>query len=328
MDPLSQVLRSLRLRGSFYAAWDLGAPWGLAFRRARFAPFHHVESGEMWLVTKAGERVHLLAGDVAVLFDGGGHLVADEPGRRAEPIERVLSRARNRHAAVHRHGGAGRESRLVCGKFMVDERDGDAAALHQLPALVHITRDRAAQHAAFPATLALLAQEVRSGQPGAERAAALLTESLFIHVLRVVLADHTADDTADHTAGHAADHTAGGAGWLAGLRDPQIGAALAAIHAEPERAWTLAGLARRAGLSRSVFADRFHVRLGMPAMAYLARWRLRLAARWLRETRLSVTEILHRIGYASPAAFHRAFKREHGIAPTTYRQRELPSSTD
>ncbi|HSR98769.1 MAG TPA: helix-turn-helix transcriptional regulator [Kofleriaceae bacterium] len=88
------------------------------------------------------------------------------------------------------------------------------------------------------------------------------------------------------------------------------------------------GLARRAGLSRSVFADRFHARLGMPAMAYLARWRLRLAARWLRETRLSVTEILHRIGYASPAAFHRAFKREHGIAPTTYRQRELPSSTD
>lgn len=81
-------------------------------------------------------------------------------------------------------------------------------------------------------------------------------------------------------------------------------------------------------MSRSVFADRFHARLGMPAMAYLARWRLRLAARWLRETRLSVTEILHRIGYASPAAFHRAFKREHGIAPTTYRQRELPSSTD
>src|SRR5215475_4469467 len=71
MDPLSQVLRSLRLRGSFYAAWDLGAPWGLAFRRARFAPFHYVESGEMWLVTTKGERIRLAAGDVAVLFDGG-----------------------------------------------------------------------------------------------------------------------------------------------------------------------------------------------------------------------------------------------------------------
>ena len=309
MDPLSQVLRSLRLRGSFYAAWDLGAPWGLAFRRARFAPFHYVESGEMWLVTTAGERIRLAAGDVAVLFDGGGHRVADDPDGRAEPIERVI--ARQRDAAVKRHGGAGRESRLVCGKFMVDERDGDASALHRLPPLVHIARDRSAQHAAFPATLALLATEVRTGQPGAERASALLTEALLIHVLRVVLADDTA----------------GGASWLAGVRDPQIGAVLAAIHAEPERSWTLAGLARRAGLSRSVFADRFHARLGVPAMTYLARWRLRLAARWLRETRMSVSEILHRIGYASPAAFHRAFKREHGVAPTAYRQRELPAST-
>jgi AraC-like DNA-binding protein len=304
MDPLSQVLRSLRLRGSFYAAWDLGAPWGLAFRRGRFAPFHYVESGEMWLVTTAGDRVHLAAGDIAVLFDGGGHRVADAPDRRAEPIERVV--ARHRHAPVMRHGGTGRESRLVCGKFMVDERDGDAAALQRLPPLVHIARGRSSQHTAFAATLALLAQEAR-----AERAAALLTEALLIHVLRVVIADDAA----------------GGAGWLAGLRDAQIAAALAAIHAEPERSWTLAGLARRAGLSRSVFAERFHAQLGVPAMAYLARWRLQLAARWLRETRMSVSEIQDRIGYASAATFHRAFKREHGLAPTAYRRRELPSST-
>src|SRR5882724_2527849 len=87
MDALSEVLRSFRLRGSFYAAWDLGAPWGLAFRRARFAPFHYVESGEMWLITAAGDRIHLETGDVVVLFDGGGHRVVDEPGRQAEPIE-------------------------------------------------------------------------------------------------------------------------------------------------------------------------------------------------------------------------------------------------
>jgi AraC-like DNA-binding protein len=310
MDPLSQVLRSLRLRGSFYAAWDLGAPWGLSFRRARFAPFHYVESGEMWLVTAAGDRVHLAAGDVVVLFDGGGHRIVDEPGHRAEPIEKIV--ARHRHASVMRHGGNGRESRLVCGKFLLDEREGESAVLQQLPPLVHIRRGRSAQLRAFSATLGLLAEEVRGGQPGGERAAVLLTETLFIHVLRVALTDGEP----------------GAAGWLEALRDPQIGAALAAIHGEPERPWTVATLSRRAGLSRSVFAERFHLRLGVPPMTYLARWRLQLAARWLRETRSSVSEILDRLGYASPATFHRAFKREHGVAPTAYRRREALSARD
>jgi AraC-like DNA-binding protein len=304
MDPLSEVLRSFRLRGSFYAAWDLGAPWGLAFRPAKFAPFHYVESGEMWLVTDDDDRIQLAAGDMVVLFDGGGHRVADGPDRRAEPIESLLGRQRG---TVRRHGGSGHESRLICGKFVLDERDGTTPVLHQLPPLVHIHRARAAELGAFAPTLDLLARELRSGQPGAERAAALLTETLFIHVLRVILADGEP----------------GTAGWLEGLRDPPIGAALAAIHAEPERTWNLATLARRAGLSRSVFAERFHARLGVPPITYVAQWRLRLAARWLRETSFSISQILHRVGYASPAAFHRAFKREHGVAPAAYREREV-----
>jgi transcriptional regulator GlxA family with amidase domain len=132
----------------------------------------------------------------------------------------------------------------------------------------------------------------------------LLTEVLFIHVARIMLADEQVP----------------GAGWLTALRDPRLGAALAAIHDEPERPWTLGGLARRAGLSRSVFAERFHDRLGVPPMTYLAHWRLRLAARWLRESQLSTAEIVHRVGYSSPAAFHRAFKREFAAAPTEYRR--------
>jgi AraC-like DNA-binding protein len=296
------VLRSFRLRGSFYAAWELGAPWGLSFRSAKFAPFHYVESGEMWLVTNDGRRVHLEAGDVVVLFDGGGHRLVDRVASRAERIETV--RARQPGKTTQRYGGGGRASRLVCGKFLVDERESAPASLRQLPAMVHIRRERVAVLEAFTRTLELLAQEVRGPEAGAERAAALLTETLLIHVLRVVL---TQDEPA-------------AAGWMEGLRDPQIAAALSAIHAEPEKRWTLAALARRAGLSRSVFAERFHARLGTPPMTYLARWRLRLAARWLRETNLSVSEILHRLGYASAPAFHRAFKREHGVAPSAYRQ--------
>ena len=302
MDALSQVLRSFRLRGSFYAAWDLAAPWGLSFRPASSAPFHYVESGEMWMVTDDGRRVHLEEGDVLVLFDGAGHRVGDRPTTPAEPIKTVV--ARQPRGWSHSYGGRGRRSRLVCGTFAIDERDSVPASLQQLPAVVHIHRDSSPRWHAFTQTLALLADELHRGEAGAERAAALLTETLLIHVLRAVLA---------RTEPAAA-------GWMEGLRDPRIAAALAAIHGEPEKRWTLAALARAAGLSRSVFAERFHARVGTPPMTYLARWRLQLAARWLRESAMSVTEILHRLGYASAAAFHRAFKREHGLAPTAYRR--------
>src|ERR1043165_1013718 len=174
MDPLSQVLRSLRLRGSFYAAWDLGAPWGLSFRSARFAPFHYVEAGEMWLITAAGDRIRLDAGDVVVLVDGGGHFLADAPGSRAEPIERVVARHRgtgpyaaSSHVGAMRHGGTGRDSRLVCGKFLLDERSGEPRVRRRRPRLVPTRRIRRPALGRFPPTLALLAQEVRSGEPGA-----------------------------------------------------------------------------------------------------------------------------------------------------------------
>ncbi len=299
MDAMSQVLRSLRLRGSFYAAWDLAAPWGLSFRGARFAPFHYVESGSIWLVTGDGRQVHLEAGDVLVLFDGADHRIADTADRAAEPIDEVI--ARNPGGWTHRYGGRGARARVVCGKFAIDEHDSGPASLDQLPPLVHLRRAAGG----FARLLAMLVEELRGGEAGAERAAALLTETLLIHVLREVLAMSEP----------------GARGWMAGLRDPQIAAALAAIHAEPEKSWTLATLARLAGLSRSVFAERFHARIGAPPMSYLARWRIQLAARWLRETTLTVSEVLHRLGYASAAAFHRAFKRAHGVAPTAYRQR-------
>lgn len=297
MDAMSRVLRSLRLRSSFYAVWELAAPWGLGFRATAHAPFHYLEAGEMWLVTDDGREVHVEAGDMIVLFDGAGHAVADRADRRAEPIEQAM--ARLPRGWSHRYGGLGAAARLVCGKFAIDERDSGPASLAQLPPIVHL---RGARDGLAP-LLALLVQELRSGAAGAERAATLMTEALLIHVLRDVLASAPAV-----------------VGWMAGLADPQIAIALAAIHGEPDKAWTLAALARAAGLSRSVFAERFHARVGASPMSYLARWRLQLAARWLRETALGVAEILDRLGYASAAAFHRAFKREHGLAPTAYRR--------
>jgi AraC-like DNA-binding protein len=303
MDALSHVLRSVRLRGSIYAAWDVSAPWGLSFRPGEYAPFHLIESGAAWLILADGRRVRLEAGDVSAVFDGSAHRLCDAPSSHCEPIESAL-RGRKTAVAAHRFGGGGRRARMICGRFAIDEDESAPAFWRQLPGLVHIRSATRTDPSEFPTTFDLIAKELRRGEPGSERAAALLTETLFIQVLRAMLAG--TDESPS--------------GWLQGLGDPVIAAALVAIHAEPERRWAVETLARRAGVSRSVLAQRFHARVGVPPMAYLAEWRLLLAARWLRESHMSVADIYHRLGYRSAAAFHRAFKNRYGLAPSAYRR--------
>lgn len=305
MDALSEVLRSFRLRGSIYAVWDMGAPWGMAFTPAHSFLFHYVQSGSCMLVRQNGERVFLAAGDVAALFDGAGHRICDTPNSHAEPLERILGGVFE-HSGPRKYGGRRPGCRIICGKFAVDEHESGPASLRHLPPVVHIPRESSARVKRFAATLDLLAGEVWQRQTGSERAASLLTEMLFIQVVRAVLAEQEAPVSS---------------GWVQGLRDPQLGAALAAIHAEPERPWSVDSLAAKAGLSRSVFAERFGERIGRTPMSYLAAWRLQIAARRLRETNLSISEILHGLGYGSAASFDRAFKRAHQLSPSAYRRR-------
>jgi len=109
------------------------------------------------------------------------------------------------------------------------------------------------------------------------------------------------------------------AGWLAGARDPEAGKALAFLHRHPAQAWIIADLAREAGLSRSVLAERFRHYLGEPPMSYLTRWRKRLRAKMLKSRNHSVAEIADEVGYAAEAAFNRVFKREYQVPPARFR---------
>ena len=109
--------------------------------------------------------------------------------------------------------------------------------------------------------------------------------------------------------------------WLSGLRDQPIGRALAALHRNPARAWTLQALAREAGISRSVLAERFMQFVGHPPIEYLTSWRMQLAANQLRSSTESIAEIANRVGYESEAAFSRAFKKAVGAPPSEWRKR-------
>ncbi len=303
MDVLSEVLRSVRVTSSIYCALDLSAPWGISFRESIWAPFHYVDSGSCWLLMPSGRRVRLEAGSLVVLFGRDAHRLCDLPGSRADPLERVIEH-KTEDGRVAPYGGDGAQTRIICGKFGWDEHEGPPASFRHLPQLFQIHRESWPEFSSFYATLRLLAREVRSPQPGSELARCFLTELLLIHVFRALLNGRRIPAT----------------GWLQALRDPPIASAVAAIHDRPEDPWSLESLAAKAGLSRSVFAARFRARLGETPMAYVSRWRLRVAARWLRETDLSVSEVLHRLGYASAAAFNRAFKRAYRKAPSEYRR--------
>ncbi len=152
-----------------------------------------------------------------------------------------------------------------------------------------------------------LLSEAASGRPGRAALLSKMAEALFIETLRRHMEPLPPEQT----------------GWLAGARDPVVGGALALIHRDPARAWSLDGLAHASGAARSVLAERFARFLGEPPMTYLARWRLQLAARLLQTTRKPVLEVAFDAGYTSESAFNRAFKREFGLPPGAYR-RQIP----
>jgi AraC-like DNA-binding protein len=115
----------------------------------------------------------------------------------------------------------------------------------------------------------------------------------------------------------------GKSGWIAGLRDRYVGRALSLLHEQPARPWTVQELAKKVGLSRSALSERFNALIGAPPMQYLTRWRTALAARQLRESQLSIARVATDVGYESEAAFNRAFKREFGLPPATWRKRAM-----
>jgi AraC-like DNA-binding protein len=153
-------------------------------------------------------------------------------------------------------------------------------------------------------TLRLMAVEAKELRPGGETVITRLADILVIQAIRSWIERDPAAQT----------------GWLGALQDKQIGRAIALIHRDPARSWTLASLASEVAMSRSAFAARFTALVGEPAMHYLARWRMHVALNWLKEDGTALGELASRLGYQSEAAFSRAFKRFIGVSPGAVRR--------
>jgi len=279
-DVLSDVLRAVRLTGAVYFDFELSSPWvteappsrdiaGTVIPGAqRVIEYHLIARGACWGNAIGHEPMRLREGDLIVFPQGDAHVLSSAPGMRAAPDMAVFARSSTPLPLVYELGGGGPERvRVVCGFLGCDERPFNPL-LAALPTVIHLSAAGPDATTGWLGTLLNIAvRESGSARAGGENVLARLSELMFVEAIRRHLETLPPTQT----------------GWLAGLRDPVVGQALAALHGQASEPWTVARLARLVGLSRSVFAERFTEMVGQPPMQYLALWRMQLASRLLAE---------------------------------------------
>jgi AraC-like DNA-binding protein len=322
MDVLSEVLKVVKLQGALFFNGEFSSPWSFCSPNSRtVAPHvapgaHHVIIYHLLTEGRAsarlldGQRIVLDAGDIVIFPHGDAHVLENGPPTKAVDMVNELARIFSQGLKLSRQGGGGEITRFVCG-FMACEPRLSQVFLGGLPPVFKVSIRNDASGSWLENSIRFSVNESDSSRAGGEAVLSKLSEVLFVETLRTYIARLPPEQT----------------GWLAGARDSEVGKSLALMHRNPAHPWTIASLAKEAGLSRSVLAERFRHYLNEPPMAYLTRWRLQLGAQMLASTSYSVVQIASEVGYESEAAFNRAFKREFTVPPARFRSQSRVLAT-
>jgi len=319
MDVVSDVLRTIRmegalfLNGEFHEPWCVDAPRGADFARVlcpgaqHLAILHMVLEGKCWIRLHGGPALELHAGDVAMMPQGDAHLLGAGPGHSAVDLDHVLQ-VRVPELSRVRYGGTGDLCVVACGWFAY-EGDVQNPLVAALPRLLRIPLRSRPSGPWIEQSIRYVLTEAASAAPGSLAVASKLAESLFVEALRAHIDSLPPEQS----------------GWLAGLRDPQVGRCLMLMHGQPAHPWSVESLARQVHLSRSALAERFTALVGVPPMQYLKQWRLAAAARMLSSDRRKLLRIAEAVGYETEASFSRAFKSAYGVSPGAWRSARAAS---
>jgi len=300
-DAIASTLAAVSVRSSVYCLSELRAPWGFRVDGANVAKFHLVLEGSAWLELPDQETVQLGTGDLVILPGGGSHTLRDAPDSAVIGLDSLLTDHPLDASARLSNCGSGALTRLLCGGFRLEE---PAVLATGLPAMLRLDTSSAGISAWIAPVLALAQQEAEHAAPGAQAVLAKLSDVFLTQALRAYLIGAE----------------------LVGLLAPQQAADTVVEHAttlmtqQLGQPWTLRSLAHAVGTSRSLLAARFRTVTGQSPMRHLAAVRLTQAADYLATSDLSVESIAVRTGYSSNAALSKAFKREFGISPGTYRR--------
>ena len=321
-DALSDVLKAVRLTGAAFFDVVACSPW-VAEQPTRemvlpkvlpgashLISYHVVTEGRCYAAMLGEDAVLVEEGEVIVFTKGDAHVMSSAPGMRAQPVTQgeVDAACAGPLPFFRRVGEGGVPSvKLVCGFLACDSHPFNPL-LDNLPPVIKVGRTPGSDTTWLGEFIRLATAETANKRAGGESVLAKLSELMFIEVVRRYLEALPA----------------GKAGWLAGLRDPSIGKALAMMHARPAHNWTLDELAHDAAVSRSVLAERFAALVGMPPMHYLAMWRMQVATGMLGGG-MNIATVAAETGYGSEAAFSRAFKKLVGVPPSAWRRRIGPA---
>jgi AraC-like DNA-binding protein len=313
VDALSELLRAIRLSGAAFIDAELTAPWSvqtparkeiasrLAAGSGRIIPYHLISQGECWVELRGEEPLRLASGEIVMFPHGDVHVLSSEQGLRPMRITTgaVARLTRPDSIANTRFGGGGAGTRIVCGFFACDEAISENLVA-RLPRRLHC---KAAQDGVAYALTRSVHSMRESPRPGAAAVVSKLSELLFVDAVQTYIEALPEMD-----------------GWLAGLKDRQLGHALALVFSRPNAKWTLESLVGEVGISRTALTDRFVRCTGMAPMQFLAQWRMRIAADALAKTDRAIKLIAESAGFQSTEAFSRAFKRQFRKPPAQWRR--------
>lgn len=300
----------MRPRGAVVGTSWMRAPWGIAFDRAPHVRFNIVLDGHCWVRSSHLERpVRLAKHDLVFVLPDTAHALASNSTTPAMPIARLMPQLREqwqRDGFPRRVRGG--DGLVLHGSYQFEPTV--LSALSGLPRIFSFRAARGRDSTPLTAVIAALAAELRTPAAGRQVAIDRLVDLLLVYSLREWSASNNASTAA----------------WVVAVRFPALGRVLSGMHGMPHHPWTVAGLAREAGMSRSAFAAAFASALGRPPLAYLTEWRMTVAMNLLRDSKLSVEQVAARCGYSNAFAFSSAFKRTVGTPPSAHRRRaRLPT---
>ncbi len=307
MDVLSDILDVLQLKGTLYFRTAFSPPWSVAVPAyAKAARFHLAVQGRCHVRVGDAMDIVLNPGDMVLIPNGTAHVLSDGPGEQPAALEDVLARAGYDGDGVLTYGGEaepGAETKLICGHLNFAE-GADHPLLRALPDVIHINAEQRARAPWLDEVMRLMTRQMFAETPGMTASVIRLSEALFIEVVRT-----------------GADQAPALRAMLEAMEDPRIGRALGLMHRDLNQDWTLAGIAREVGMSRSRFAEQFQTQMGCAPMTYLSDLRLQKAMNLLTGTSEPVQQVAAQVGYQSPAAFSRAFASRYGTSPRDVRRK-------
>lgn len=317
MDTLSEILRTVRLKGGIFLDARFTPSWSVASsltpddmlrymaRPEVLCALHYVISGEMFIEVEGEEPLHVKSGELVLLPRNTPHVMSSAPGQVPVSSRELIQPGPESGLSSIVHGsGRGPLTNVVCGYLANEEMRNPLMAT--LPPLLKVNINEGASRDWIESSLRYGAQQLSEGHLASSSVMARLSELLFVEAVRAYSESQKVHE----------QH------WLHGLKDQYVGRALAALHDRLAHGWSVADMADVAGLSRSAFVERFTAAMGTPPMQYLAKSRMLLAKELLAERQKSISQVAAAVGYDAEAAFNRAFKREFGLPPARWRDQQ------